>query len=86
MGRKEEEVAERARGKKQGRADGAVLVVEQYRSGIACPEFHKRTLRALGLRRMWQRVRLPDNPAVRGMIATVPHLVRLVEEAGDGGR
>lgn len=79
-------MAEKAKGKKQGQTGGGVLVVEQYRSGIACPKSHKRTLRALGLRRMWQRVQLPDNPAVRGMIATVPHLVRLVEEAGDGGK
>ena len=70
----------------QGTAAGKTekITVEQYRSGICCQERQKRTLRALGLRRMRQRVVLPDNPAVRGMIAAIPHLVRVVEEGGRG--
>ena len=54
------------------------LTIEQYRSGIGCIERHKRTLRALGLRKMNQRVERPDNSAVRGMVAAIPHLVRIV--------
>ena len=78
----------------------SIITVEQYRSGICTPVNQKRTLRALGLRRMWKQVQLPDNRAVRGMIATVPHLVRVVpeesvpkslpkslkEKAGNGGK
>ena len=56
----------------------ASLTIEQYRSGIGCIERHKRTLRALGLRKMNQRVERPDNPAVRGMVAAIPHLVRIL--------
>jgi large subunit ribosomal protein L30 len=59
---------------------GKRLIIEQYRSGIGCIERHKRTLRALGLRKMNQRVERPDNPAVRGMLAAIPHLVRLVRD------
>ncbi len=55
------------------------IVIEQYRSGIGFSLRQKRTLRALGLRKMNQRVERPDNPAVRGMVAKICHLVRIVE-------
>jgi len=62
----------------------ARIVVEQFRSGICCQEKQKRTLRALGFRRMNQRIEHPDNPAVRGMVAAIPHLVRVVADAKTG--
>ena len=40
---------------------------------------HRKTVRALGLRKMHQSVDKEDNPAVRGMVAAVNHLVRLEE-------
>ncbi len=55
------------------------IVIEQYRSGIGFSLRQKRTLRALGIRKMNQRVERPDNPAVRGMVAKICHLVRIVE-------
>ena len=55
------------------------IVIQQYRSGIGCPERQRRTLRALGLRKPHQKVERTDNPAVRGMVASIPHLVRIVE-------
>lgn len=52
--------------------------LKQVRSGIGCPELHKRILRSLGLGKM-NRVRsLPDTPSVRGMAAKIPHLVEIV--------
>ncbi len=59
---------------------GKTIEIVQVRSGICTPENHKRTLRALGLRRMNQKVVRPDNPAIRGMVGTIPHLVRVVGE------
>lgn len=56
------------------------LRVTLVRSPIGYPQRQKRTVRALGLRRMHQTVELVDNPAVRGMLASIPHLVRVVEE------
>jgi large subunit ribosomal protein L30 len=53
------------------------LKVTLVRSGINRPEPHKRTIRALGLHRMWQTSILPDNLSVRGMIRSVAHLVRV---------
>ncbi len=55
------------------------IVIEQYRSGIGFSLRQKRALRALGLRKLNQRVERPDNPAVRGMVAKICHLVRIVE-------
>ncbi|HEV2654954.1 MAG TPA: 50S ribosomal protein L30, partial [Ktedonobacteraceae bacterium] len=44
------------------------------------PKDQKATIRALGLRKLQQTVELDDQPAVRGMIRKVIHLVQ-VEEA-----
>jgi len=53
------------------------LKVTLIRSGINRPEPHKRTIKALGLTKMWKSSILPDNVAVRGMIRSVSHLVRI---------
>jgi large subunit ribosomal protein L30 len=53
------------------------LKLTLVRSGINRPEPHKRTIRALGLRKMWQTSVVPDNLSVRGMIRSVSHLVRV---------
>lgn len=59
------------------------LKIRQTRSVINTQESHKRTIRAMGIRRMQQEVILPDNPQTRGMIHAVRHLVRFEEV--DGG-
>ncbi len=66
--------------KRVAKRKGKTIEIVQVRSGICTPDNHKRTLRALGLRRMNQKVVRPDNPAVRGMVAKIPHLVRVVGE------
>lgn len=58
----------------------ATLRVTLVKSKIGSKPKHRGTLRALGLRKIDQTVELPDRPEIRGMIAKVPHLVR-VEEA-----
>ena len=55
------------------------LKVTQVRSTIATKPKHRGTLRALGLRRVGQSNVLPDRPEIRGMIARVPHLVKVEE-------
>jgi large subunit ribosomal protein L30 len=62
------------------KAAAGKIVIEQYRSGICCQEPQKRTLKALGFRRLWQRIEHPDNDAIRGMIGAIPHLVRVVTD------
>jgi large subunit ribosomal protein L30 len=56
------------------------LVVTQVRSSIGAKPKTRGTLRALGLRGVGQSNTLPDRPEIRGMLARVPHLVK-VEEA-----
>ncbi|MEK6587649.1 MAG: 50S ribosomal protein L30 [Chloroflexota bacterium] len=57
----------------------ANLKVTLMKSPIGYNERQKRTVRALGLRKVHQTVELADTPAVRGMIAKVPHLVAVEE-------
>jgi len=53
----------------------ATIKIKQVRSRIGCPKDQKRTLDALGLRKMGRVVEQNDNPAIRGMIEKVKHLV-----------
>jgi large subunit ribosomal protein L30 len=57
-----------------------VLRVTWVKSAIGYSVRQKKTVRALGLRRLGQMVEHTDTPVIRGMINKVPHLVR-VEEA-----
>lgn len=59
----------------------AKLKVKQVRSGIGRNEKQKKTLRALGLKRIRDVVEHEDKPEIRGMIQKVSHLVE-VEEVG----
>jgi len=58
---------------------GALKIV-QVKSAIGTKPKHRGTLRALGLGRIGKTNTLPDRPEIRGMLAKVPHLVR-VEDA-----
>ena len=53
--------------------------IQYYRSFIASPEKHKTIVRSLGLRKLNQVVERPDTEAMRGAVAKVPHLLRIVE-------
>jgi large subunit ribosomal protein L30 len=56
------------------------LKITQLRSAIKRHENQKRTIRALGIRRLHHNVIHEDTPQIRGMIRVVHHLVK-VEEA-----
>ncbi len=56
------------------------LKITQVRSAINRVEKQKRTIRALGIRRLHHTVIHEDTPQIRGMIRVVHHLVK-VEEA-----
>ena len=55
------------------------VTVEQYASPQRRPADQRATLIGLGLNKMNRRSTLTDTAAVRGMIAKVSHLVRVVE-------
>ena len=65
---------------KKTKKPGRTLVIEQIASPIRRPAHQRETLIGLGLNKIRKRRTVPDNPAVRGMIAKVSHLVRIVEE------
>ncbi len=56
------------------------IKIEQVKSPIGYPKRQREVLRSLGLRRIRHVVERQDLPAVRGMVAKIPHLVRIVEE------
>jgi large subunit ribosomal protein L30 len=56
------------------------LRLELYKSPIGYSARQRATVQALGLRRLRQVVVQSDTPAIRGMLAKVSHLVRIVEE------
>ena len=56
------------------------LKVTLVKSPIGCVPKHRRTVEALGLKKVNKTVELPDNAAVRGMVSQVSYLVK-VEEA-----
>ncbi|HEY0125898.1 MAG TPA: 50S ribosomal protein L30 [Blastococcus sp.] len=57
----------------------AQIKVTQVRSGIGRKKNQRETLRSLGLKRIHDSVVQEDRPEIRGMVATVPHLVRVEE-------
>ncbi|NJC96317.1 MAG: 50S ribosomal protein L30 [Anaerolineae bacterium] len=58
---------------------GGTIRVTLVRSPIGYTKVQKDTVKALGLRRMHQTVEHKDNPALRGMIQKVIHLVQVEE-------
>lgn len=61
-------------------AEKKTITVEQVRSAIRRPEVQTKTLKGLGLNKLHRRRTLEDTPSVRGMINSVQHLVRIVDE------
>jgi large subunit ribosomal protein L30 len=59
---------------------GATLKIQYFRSAIGTPGKHKLIIKSLGFKRLNQVVNRVDSPAIRGMVAQVPHLVRILEE------
>ncbi len=55
----------------------ATIKIKQVRSRIKCPQVQKRTLDALGLRKINRVVEHEDTPTIRGMVEVVKHLVSI---------
>jgi len=73
----------KTRGEGRGtKGEGKRLRVKQVRSGSGRPALHRRTLQALGLRHHQDVIEVVDNPAIRGMLFQVRHLVE-VTPAGE---
>jgi large subunit ribosomal protein L30 len=65
--------------KKSTPAKPAKIRIQYYRSKIQAPTKHKLVVKGLGFTRLNQIVEREDTPSVRGMVNTIPHLVRIIE-------
>ena len=57
---------------------GHEIQLKWVRSAIQAPVKHKLVVKGLGFTRLNQVIERPDTPAIRGMVAKVPHLVEIV--------
>ena len=60
-------------------AEAKKIRLQYYRSAISTPVKHKLVIKGLGFTRLNQIVERVDNESVRGMVKTVPHLVRILD-------
>ncbi len=57
----------------------AKIKIKQVRSAINRPKRQKRTIEALGLKKLNQVKEHDDTPQIKGMIAKVAHMVEIVD-------
>jgi large subunit ribosomal protein L30 len=65
--------------KSSSSAAGGKIRIQYYRSFIATPKTHKLMVRSLGLTKLNQIVERPDTASMRGAVAKLPHLLRIIE-------
>ena len=65
--------------KKSENAAGGTVTIQYYRSSIGYSKKQKEIVKALGITKLNQTVTRPDNPSTRGIVAKIPHLLRIVE-------
>ena len=65
--------------KKKKTAAADKITIQYYRSAIGFNVQQKLTVKGLGFGKLNSKREVLDTPAIRGMVAKVPHLVRIVE-------
>jgi large subunit ribosomal protein L30 len=65
--------------KKSGAGASGRLKVQYYRSGIGFNEKQKLVVKGLGFKKLNSIREVEDTPAMRGMVAKVPHLLRILD-------
>jgi large subunit ribosomal protein L30 len=60
------------------KSTGSKLQLKWVRSAICAPVKQKLVVKGLGFTRLNQVIERPDNAAIRGMVAKIPHLVEIV--------
>ena len=55
------------------------IKIQYYRSSIGYSKKQKEIVKRLGITKLNQTVERPDTPSMRGIVAKVPHLLRIVE-------
>ena len=59
--------------------NGGKIKIQYYRSSIGYSKKQKTIVKSLGITKLNQTVECPDNAAMRGVVAKVPHLLKIVE-------
>jgi large subunit ribosomal protein L30 len=67
-----------AKAEKQAETGGTIKI-QYYRSSIGYSKNQKQIVRSIGLTKLNQIVERPDTPSMRGVVAKVPHLLRIVD-------
>ena len=65
--------------KKQEIKEGGEIRIQYYRSMIGYAKKQKEIVKSLGITKLNQTITRPDSAAARGVVAKVPHLLRIVE-------
>ncbi len=65
--------------KKTAQEKNDKIKIQYYRSSIGYSKHQKTVVKSLGITKLNQIVECPDNAAMRGVVAKVPHLLRIVE-------
>ncbi len=65
--------------KKAENKSGGEIKIQYYRSMIGYAQNQKDVVKSLGITKLNQTITRPDSPATRGVVAKVPHLLRIVE-------
>ncbi len=65
--------------KKKEETQSEKIKIQYYRSSIGYAQKQKTMVRSLGITKLNQTVEKPDNAAMRGVVAKIPHLLRIVE-------
>jgi large subunit ribosomal protein L30 len=58
---------------------GGRIKIQYYRSAIGFPKTQKQVVKSVGFTKLNQTIERPDTPSMRGVVAKVPHLLRIVE-------
>ena len=65
--------------KKKEETKSESIKIQYYRSSIGYSQKQKVMVKSLGITKLNQVVEKPDNAAMRGVVAKIPHLLRIVD-------
>lgn len=65
--------------KTEEKKDGDTIKIQYYKSMIGYSKKQKAMVKGLGFTKLNQIKEKPDNPAMRGVVNKIPHMLRIVE-------
>ena len=65
--------------KKETENKSGSITIQYYRSSIGYAKKQKDIVKSLGITKLNQTVSRPDTPSMRGIVAKIPHLLRIVD-------